>query len=102
VKHACFSAMACVLLYACAKGRDETSQRVYFHCRDFTRQANEMSIGYQTRLSAGTLSDEQRAAADLKYRIVGREAQMERGLAMHGEFLFCDVVRNDPQDRPVE
>jgi hypothetical protein len=90
-------AIGCILLCACAKGNDANAKRVSFFCHDFTHDVAEVATAYQSRLALETsaLSEPQKAAADLKYRIVGREARGERGLAMVKDFLFCSGVRND-------
>lgn len=90
-------AIGCILLSACAKGENATAKRALSFCHDFTHDVAEVATAYKSRLAleASTLSDSQKASADVKYRIVGREARAERGLAMLKDFLFCSGVRND-------
>jgi hypothetical protein len=92
------SVVALILVCACSKTDDQTFRRVYFHCHDLTHAVNEMATSYQARLALSqttTLSEEQQVAADMKYRIVGREGRGERALAMSNDFLFCAGVRYD-------
>ena len=88
-----------VAICGCAKGNDELSNRVYLHCSGFAQDVDQLAERYQSRLAFPASTDQERAAADLKFQIKGREGRGERSLAMVTEFLFCSGLKDDTQHR---
>ncbi len=89
-----------MLTAGCSNATDELSNRVRLHCSGFAQDVDQLAERYQSRVTLSpSLSDQERAAADLKFQIKGREGRGERSLAMTTEFLFCSGVKDDAQHR---